>query len=309
MDKFQRNYHITIDTEVSQEFTFFRGTQWQRTKKWEELAKVEITMPFTIDFDINRNIMSGANTSKVTIYNLNSDTRKKIYKDRYLTAQYKGIVIRAGYGMEKTPELLPIIFKGNLKQAYSRREGTEYKTEIEAYDGGFAFVNANGSANYTAGSSQNTVLDALVKMLPFVNKGAIGDFKQTLPRGNSISGNLVEQLQQITNNNFFIDNEKAYCLLPNEYLEGDIQVIKPETGLLESPLREETYLKIKTLFEPRVRVGQLISLESVTNTEFNGLYKVMGFRHHGTISATQGGTCETEMTLYYGANKLVREDK
>ena len=98
-------------------------------------------------------------------------------------------------------------------------------------------------------------------------------------------------------------------MLPNEYLEGDIQVIKPETGLLESPLREETYLKIKTLFEPRVRVGQLISLESVTNTEFNGLYKVMGFRHHGTISATQGGTCETEMTLYYGANKLVREDK
>lgn len=306
MIKFQRNYHITVDTEVNTSLTW-GGNEWQHVET-KEPAKVEITMPFTIDFDINRNIMSGANTSRVTIYNLNQDTRKKIYKDQYRTAEYKGIVIRAGYGMEKTPELLPIVFKGNLKQAYSRREGTEYLTEIEAYDGGFAFVNGYQSTNFVAGTQRNDVIDTLINGLPHINKGAVGDFTDVLTRGNSLTGSIVENLQQITNGNFFIDNEKAYCLKPDEYIEGDIVVLKAETGLLSSPLREETYLKVKTLFEPRVRVGQQISLESVTNSEFNGLYKVMGFRHHGTISAAEGGTCETEITLYYGASKLVRSN-
>ena len=304
MTKFQRNYHITIDTEVNQNLTW-GGNEWQKNVKVTEPAKVEITMPFTIDFDINRNIMSGANTSKVTIYNLNQDTRKKIYKDQYRTAEYKGIVIRGGYGMEENPELLPIIFKGNLKQAYSHREGTEYRTEIEAYDGGFAFVNGYQSTNFVAGTQRNDVIDTLINGLPHINKGAVGNFNDVLTRGNSLTGSIVENLQQITNGNFFIDNEKAYCLLPDECIEGDIVVLKAETGLLSSPLREETYLKVKTLFEPRLRVGQQISLESVTNSEFNGLYKVMGFRHHGTISAAESGTCETEITLYYGASKLV----
>ena len=207
--------------------------------------------------------------------------------------------------MEENPELLPIIFKGNLKQAYSHREGTEFRTEIEAYDGGFAFVNGYQSTNFVAGTQRNDVIDTLINGLPHINKGAVGNFNDVLTRGNSLTGSIVENLQQITNGNFFIDNEKAYCLLPDEYIEGDIVVLKAETGLLSSPLREETYLKVKTLFEPRLRVGQQISLESVTNSEFNGLYKVMGFRHHGTISAAEGGTCETEITLYYGASKLV----
>lgn len=307
MIKFQRNYHITIDTEVNNSYTF-GGNAWQHVES-KEPAKVEITMPFTMTFDINRNVMAGANTSRVTIYNLNQDTRKKIYKDQYLTQEYKGIVIRAGYGMEKNPELLPIIFKGNLKQAYSKREGTEYLTEIEAYDGGFAFVNAYKSVSYTAGTSRNDVIGGLIDSIPYINKGAIGDFNDKLPRGNSLTGSIIENLQQITNGNFFIDNEQAFCLLPDEYIQGDIQVLNAETGLLSSPLREETYLKVTTLFEPRVRVGQLIALESTTNSEFNGLYKVMGFKHHGTISAAKSGTCETEITLYYGANRLVEQTK
>lgn len=308
MLKFQRNYHITIDTEINKSF-IFNGSSWQKEVKWKEPAKVEITMPFTIDFDINRNIMAGANTSRVTIYNLNQDTREKIYKDQYRTAEYKGIIIRAGYGMENNPKLLPIIFKGNLKQAYSQRQGTEYKTEIEAYDGGFAYVNGSQSTNFIKGSKRNDVIDTLIQGLPHINKGAIGDFNDTLVRGNSLTGSVIDNLQAITNGNFFIDNEKAYCLKPDEYIEGDILVIKADTGLLSSPLRSETYLKIRILFEPRIRLGQLIDLQSVTNSEFNGLYKVMGFRHHGTISQAKGGDCETELTLWYGANKLIKESK
>ena len=307
MIKFQRNYHITVDTEADENL-HWNGTSWQNVetdKPCKEPAKAEITMPFTMTFDINRNVMSGANTSRITLYNLNADTRKKIYKDQFRTAIYKGITVRAGYGMENNPKLLPIIFKGNLKCAYSKREGTEYLTEIEAYDGGFAFVNGYQSTNFVGGSQRNDVIDTLINGLPHINKGAVGDFNDIMPRGNALTGSAIENLQQITNGNVCIDCEKAYCLLPNEYLEGDLQVVRADTGLLSCPVREETYLKIRTLFEPRVRVGQGISLESTTNSEFNGLYKVMGFRHHGTISAAQGGSCETEMTLYYGVNKLV----
>lgn len=308
MVKFQRNYHITIDTQEDKTY-IQQGNGWEKEVNAKEPAKVEITMPFTMTFNINRNIMAGANTSKVTLYNLNENTRKKIYKDQYRTAVYKGITIRAGYGMQDNPKLLPVVFKGNLKQAYSKREGTEFLTEIEAYDGGFALVNGYSSLNFTSGTQRNDVIDTLINGLPHINKGIVGNFNDILPRGNSLAGSTVEKLQQITNNNFFIDCEKAYCLLPDEALQGDIQVLKADTGLLSSPIREETYLKVKTLFEPRIRLGQVISLESTTNTEFNGVYKVMGFKHSGTISASVSGNCQTEIILYYGAAKVIQGGK
>lgn len=306
MVKLFRNYLVSIDTEVNPDNWVWSGTQWKKVSN-KTPAKIEIGLPFTMDFDIDRNVMAGANTSRIVLYNLNEDSRKKIFKDQYSTNIYKGITIRAGYGMEDTPNLLPIVFKGNVKLAYSTRRGTEYTTEVQAYDGGFAFANADTNFSFNSGAKMNDTLDSIINTLPFVNKGAIGDFNFTIGRGNSYSGSTIETLQQLTNGNFFIDNEKAYCLKPNEYIGGEVLKITAETGLLETPLREETYIKIRTLFEPRIRVGQLVDLESSSNSEYNGLYKVLGFHHKGTISSAVGGDCSTEMTLYYGANASVLE--
>ena len=264
---------------------------------------LDITMPYTLSFSITRNTLAQANTGRFTILNLAEDTRRRIYKDKYKTNIYKGIELRAGYG--DTKETLPLIFKGNIKQAYSQRSGVNYQTEIEAYDAGFAYVNANTGRSFAQGTTDKQIIETLIKDLPHISVGKIGAFADKLPKGNSMQGPTIELIKNISKSNFFIDNEKAYCLQENECYRGNIQKITSDSGLLGSPLREETLLTFSIIFEPRLQIGQYIQLESSTEKLFNGDYKVIGVEHQGTISDAQSGRCVTKVSLYYGAKGLV----
>lgn len=281
MIKWTRNYILSIQAEGG----------------W-----LDITMPYTMSFSIVRNTMAQANTGRFTILNLAEDTRRRIYKDKYRTNVYKGIELRAGYG--DTKETLPLIFKGNIMQAYSQRNGVNYETSIEAYDGGFAYVNANTARAFADGTPDKQILESLIQDLPHVTKGKIGEYLDKLPKGNTMNGPTAELIKNISKSNFFIDNEKAYCLQDNECIKGSIQKITSDTGLMGSPLREEALLTFTIMFEPRLQVGQYIQLESQTEKLFNGEYKVLGIEHQGVISDAQSGRCITKASLYYGAGGL-----
>ena len=282
MIKWTRNYILSIQVEGG----------------W-----IDITMPYTMTFSISRSTLAQANTGRFTILNLAEDTRRKIYKDKYKTNVYKGIELRAGYG--DTKETLPLIFKGNIMQAYSQRNGVNYETEISAYDGGFSYVNSNTSRSFAEGTTEKQIVETLLKDLPNITPGKIGAYVDKLPKGNTMQGSTIELLQNVTKSNFFIDNEKAYCLKENECYKGNLQKITSDTGLLGSPLREETLLTFTIMFEPRLQIGQYIQLESSTEKLFNGEYKVIGVEHQGTISDAQSGKCTTKVTLYYGAKGLI----
>lgn len=263
---------------------------------------IDITMPYTMSFNISRSTMAQANTGHFTVLNLSEDTRRKIYKDKFKTEVYKGIELRAGYGDKK--ETLPLIFKGNIMQAYSQRNGVNYETTIEAYDGGFSYVNATTGRSFTEGTPDKQIIETLIKDLPHVSVGKVGSFTEKLVKGNSMQGSTIELLKNITKSNFFIDNEKAYCLNENECFRGNLQKITSDTGLLGSPLREEALLTFSIMFEPRLQIGQYVKLESTTEKLFNGEYKVIGVEHNGVISDAKSGKCITKVTLYYGAGGL-----
>ena len=282
MQKWQRNYILSIQTS---------GSNW-----------VDITLPFTMNFRISRNTNASANTARISILNLSKDTRLKIYKDKYTFDIYKGIELRAGYGDSK--ETLPIIFKGNIKQAYSQRNGVDYQTDIECYDGGFAFLNGYTSKSFASGTSDRQILYSLVKDLPAIDMGVIGNFEGSLPRGNAMEGATTDLIKSVSKSNFFIDNEKAYCLQDEECYRGNITEISSASGLMGSPLREETMLTLEMMVEPRLQIGQHIHLTSQTESLFNGNYKVIGVEHNGTISDATSGRCVTKVTLYYGTKAL-----
>lgn len=279
MIKWTRNYFLTVQVD-------------ERAKEY-----IDITMPLTISFNVKRNINSDCNTSTITVLNLAEDTRRKIFLDNYKTMYYKGIELRAGYGTEK--ETLPLIFKGNIQSAFSKRNGVDYETTIDALDGGFAYVNGYSSRQFSKGTTDKQVLNALVSDLPHIEKGKIGDFKFPLTRGNTIDGQTMSYFSSFSENHFFIDLEKINCLLDNECFEGNIKVIDADCGLLGSPLRQEAFLTFEMIFEPRLQIGQYVELKSKTETIYNGVYKVIGIEHSGTISDAQSGQCKTKVSLNY----------
>lgn len=290
MVKKQRNYELTVQV----------GTSDYQT----------IKMPFTIEFDIERNILSSANNATIKIYNLNPNVRNLIYKDENDFLSQRTVELKAGYGEETTTAFagavtgsnLPTVFKGTIMKCNSVRQGVDFITTITAQDGGFAFISGTTEEQFTAGMNLNGVLNKVLTNLPGVKVGAVGPsyLTKTLPRGNTYNGNSADIANTVSGGGFFVDLERAYCLGDNECIIGPLQIIDTATGLLGTPVREKTFLTFDMLFEPRLLIGQMIILDSSTGQNFNGIYKVVGIHHKGTISKATSGTAITSVSLFYG---------
>lgn len=258
--------------------------------------QVEIAMPFSCEFDLMRSINGSANTATFTVYNLAPETRKLLYKDPF-NKKKLAIQFFAGYeGYETTA--LPMIFNGFVKQAGSIRQGTEFKTEIVAYDGGLAMTEGQAQVSVSAGQKVGDLLKNLMAGLPNIGGSTIGaGYDDVTKRGQVIFGNPVDYLRMATRNRFFIDKNHAYVLADNEILQGDIGKIDATTGLIGTPKKNAQVLEIELIFEPRINLCQAVELESITFPEANGTFKVIEISHRGLISPQVAGSVVTSLKL------------
>jgi hypothetical protein len=277
--KFDRNYILSIETQNGEILV--------------------IQPPFTIEFDITRNILSSANVCQIRIYNLSANNRNKIRFDRQDSYDFRSVQLQAGYGNN-----LPVIFSGSITQAWSVREGVNFITSIECFDGGFAFANGITNTVFPAQTPITTVINNLVGNLPRVAVGAVGNYSGVLSRGRSFSGNTSEILRDLTGGGFFIDNGRAHCLGDSECLEGEMVLINSQSGLLGTPVRELTVLNFDMIFEPRLIVGQAIQIDSKTGMSLNQFYKVISVKHRGMISESICGNAVTSVGVWYGTQAL-----
>jgi hypothetical protein len=262
---------------------------------------LNVELPFTIEFDITRNTYSSANVASIRVFNLSEINRNRIRKNVIDYGDLIVITLKAGYGTN-----LPVVFNGNITQAWSVREGNNFITQIESFDGGFAFANGFTAASFPAGTPQASILTAMVNGMPGVSLGAIGNsFSGAIgSRGNSYDGGSCDLARQNSNGQFFIDSGKAFFLANNECRKGEIELINADSGLLGTPLREQTFINFDMLFEPRIVVGQYIQLESATDQSFNGAYKVISVKHRGMISDAVCGNAITSLGLDNSAGAL-----
>jgi len=287
MIKFNRNYRITIDG----------------TDQYPETIVIEY--PMTLQFTVDRDMGTSLNTMTCQIFNLNEETRRKIFQDRYGYFQglggnlgYRRITLEAGYGTD-----LSLIFAGNLFEASSARQGSNIITFISCRDGGFDTNISQMSEAFKPGTTMGEVLQFMVTQFPNLEIGAAkldGEtLSYTFKRGVSISDNVWDAMQRYFDNNVFIDQEKVHLIEKNQYIEypGQISLINADTGLLNTPRRNQNYLSIETLFEPRIKMGQMIALESTIQPIYNGTYKVCAIMHAGDISGSISGQCRTRLGL------------
>lgn len=279
MDKYNRKYQLAIQTQDG--------------------STLVIEPPFTMEFDITRNILTSANVCQIRVLNLNKRNRNQIRFDISNYGELRGIVLKAGYG-----ENLPIIFAGNISQAWSVREGTNFVSQIECFDGGYALANGTYNQEFIAGTPQMTVINSMVESLPGVTPGVVRNVSGEIQRGNAYSGNTADLLNQLVPNQFFIDNQKANILGDSECIQGDIANISSDAGLLGTPIREQAIIHFDMVFEPRLKIGQLLNLSSVTDDSFNGSYKVISIKHRGIISEVVSGDAVTSVGLFKGASAL-----
>jgi hypothetical protein len=122
-------------------------------------------------------------------------------------------------------------------------------------------------------------------------------------KGSAFDGNTSYLLQTITGGNFFIDNNTANVIMDGEFIDIEKEniVIDAQSGLLNTPRRENTYVLLDMLFEPKLFIYQKVKLRSSIDKNFNGDYAVVSISHRGTISQTVAGSAITSVGLKDGA--------
>ncbi len=278
MDNFQRTYSITIQTPQKQ--------------------TLSINPPLSVSFNVQRNTLSSANKTKVTIYNLGEEIRDIISKDRYNTTEYWQMIIKGGYNGK-----LSTVFQGNIQEAYSSKEGTEWVTVIDAYDGMYAIQNSYTSTTLSGTTDPKTAIQTIATFLPGIAVGAIGA-SSLKPTGRAAvyEGPTLEMLTEASGILPFIDNETLHLLQKEEVIAGFFTQLTSD-NLLETPKRKEAQLTVRTIFSPQMKVGGLCSLKS-KEKRFDGQYKIQGFTHEVGISGASGGRATTTLQLYFGAGEL-----
>lgn len=264
--------------------------------------KTTIELPFTVEFEVRRETLASSQTATIKVYNLGERLRNLIYKDKFNVTEFRAVQLRAGYENFKAP----LIFNGTILQAYSERQGVNFITTLECYDGAFAMSNSYSSQTFGAGATREQVLRGLNSDLKGISgQPIIGNFPGRLARGSVYLGNTWNYIVQLSDGYASIDNGQLKILRPNEAIQSEIPLITSESGLLGSPRRADTMIEFEMLFEPRFSLGQVVGLQSEANSIFNGSYKVMGFVHTGVISPSVGGECKTQVSLWTGTSPIV----
>lgn len=291
--KFGRNYQLLVQQIQNNQF----------------VNPISIGLPYRVDFDIIQSNYSSSHVAKLTIYNLAQNTRNAIRKDQIDTGNQKQVVFQAGYGTQVTASGTPTtqlatVLNANINVAYSVREMSSWKTYIEAYDGGYGFQNSFSTHAPGQGVDQLSILQNLISDLSQfgISEGQISQsFTGPIPKGQAVMGRTTDLLTELTGGAFYIYNSKVYIVTDNEFVTSTIPTISGNTGLLGTPRREQSIIAFDMLFEPGLVVGQLVNLESqeggVNGANFNGIHKVIGLHHHGTISAATSGEAITSVTM------------
>lgn len=298
MEKFNRVYSLKVEADNGVNTSPLR-------QEFRANKNVEITLPYSCEFEISRQNLSSAQTATFRVFGLGEAQRNAIQKDIFEFTQLRAIQFRAGYD-SPNGKFMPLVFNGTVKTAYSFRQGTIWITEIEAFDGGYQIANGNNVAiSQSAGFSSAQTITKLAKMLPNLSgQPIVGDFPTRTKRGEVLFGNIWDLIQMKSNGLAFIDNGQVKVLNYNEVIQGEIPVISSESGLLGSPKRTTSTLEFDMLFEPRLTLGQIVEMQSSTNKQYNRAWKVIGFEHRGMISPSIAGDCTTSVRLWFTTEDL-----
>ena len=266
--------------------------------------QIEISYPLTIEFNIDRAISNSTNTASIRIKNLEEKTRDKFQFDHYRLVDfdktlknYKQVILQAGYNGNLTT-----IFAGNLLQGYSYREGTDIITFMNCGDGAYAVANSYSNFTINRGQSNQDLIKNLINDLTgtgTLSVGAISNVDGNIQKAQTVSSYTSDAINTINDVKLTIDLEKVNLLKTYDVID-EVTLINSDTGLLTTPIRENSYISFDMLFEPKIKLGQLAEINSIINPVYNGQYKVYGIRHTGTISEKVASNVKTSLQGFIG---------
>lgn len=282
--KFGRNFRLTIDPS-------------------DGLPPIVITLPYTIQFWVERDTLASLNQFSVEIYNLSKATRRRIFQDRWdlrpnqvngASQPPRTAMLEIGYAT------LYNVAQGQLWQASSSRRGTDIVTRIEGRSAFSDLVTAQITESYQAGNSIIGLFNHLIGQFPNLTPGVTLNpttWPQTFNRPVALNGLVWDEIKKYSKNNVYIDNGKVYIMKQNDVLDMPALLLNDQTGIIDTPRRFQGRIVVTTLLEPIASISQTAQLNSSIEPVYDGTYSIAGLRHEGIISEAVAGSARSTISL------------
>lgn len=259
----------------------------------EDIAVAGLNVTFTVKRSLSAKVPGRC---EVAVYNLSSDTRKHLHAMRNVF-----VSLEAGYASGTS-----VIFRGELVESWSTREGTEWVTTITSDDGGQKRRTKRVQKNYLNGTSLQTIIRDLAAALEvgLGNTDAIAPLAKfwktkqaAVVKGFTASGDAVSQLDRVARScglSWSIQGGQLQFLVIGSATVDPPVLLTPDTGLIESPeLGKDQIVKCRTLMIPGLYPGRTVELATRYT---QGLYRIETATHQGESDSVHTWHVELELT-------------
>ena len=250
-----------------------------------------------INFTVKKTSDSEKNQNKLSlkIYNLSKE-----HRDTLVTKENLVVILKAGYKND-----VKTIFQGKITKSTSKKNGTDFETDIEAGDGYIALREAKSSKafppNTTALEIVNSLCNDLVSSDPDLAMGTFYNQKilsnKKFSNGYSVIGFTKSELSKILTPlkmSFSIQNQIIYIASVNSKTQqSEVFLLRKDSGLINSPqklkndpqnLKDEKApsdgVTFQCLLNGTLNPMNMVKIQSndvsgvykITETEFSGEY-------------------------------------
>ncbi len=258
-------------------------TQWRRRVKLQigppggagrEWVNDDDGGALKINFSIEKTAKGKPNKGKITVYNLNADSRGFVEPEK---ENPRSVILFAGY--EDDP---PLIFAGDIDEAPTKRSGLDLITTIEGRDGGATWQTAKMVESFAGGGGQTTH-DLMRRAASSL--GLPIEIGQDVPAPEILRGfvavgrasDIMAELASWSSADWSIQDGLIVVTASGEPRAGEIYELSPATGLLEAT-KDKKATTIKILLNGRILPKDVVRVEGAN---VSGLFVVDKIVHSG----------------------------
>lgn len=242
-------------------------------------------------FHIEKNLDPSPNRCELQIFNLSQENRKALHAQKEITVE-----ISAGYRgyadkNNTNPDSEFLIFKGDLQQVFSKKDGPDWITTIRTADGIDSQQQSLVSQAFKKGTAFTAIAEQLLgktsvdfkRALEKIKSGDIPAAVKTVLNSYTVQGSVAKELEKKFKEwgvKGFVSDGELQILKPGEFLGTEIIVLSPDTGLIGSPeLDTSGYIRLTTLIRPEFLPGYAVN---VVTAEYNGNFRIEKMSYNGT---------------------------
>lgn len=240
-------------------------------------ASAKTISDLRVTFEIEKNSSSNANTAKITVFNLNENSRKFVEREGLR------MVLSVGYsGVTGLNPVIKNLFTGDIKRTATEKSGPDFLTTFETGDGESKIEDSHFDKSYAAKTDVKKIMREVVNSFGLnINEENIVDIEspKKFVHGVTLSGQTKKIMDDLTDKQgleWNVQDEFIFVRTPDKIDQIQAVLLNKNTGLLNLPVKREKGIEFLSLLNTLLVPNKTVRIESRSLDQqiFDGFFNI-----------------------------------